>query len=82
MLSNLSRVPPVKPNPLPDIIGTLKPNAAKAGAKIKLILSPIPPVLCLSTNKFSHSFGKIRVSPDSVIDRVSSTVSATDIPLR
>lgn len=35
--------------PLPEIIGTLTPQAARAGAKGILILSPTPPVECLST---------------------------------
>lgn len=32
MASSLSRVPPVKLNPLPETMGTFKPQAAKAGA--------------------------------------------------
>lgn len=32
MDSSLSKVPPVKPSPLPEIIGTLRPQAANAGA--------------------------------------------------
>ncbi len=49
MLSNLSIVPPVCPNPLPDILGTYTPQEATIGPIIKLVLSPTPPVLCLST---------------------------------
>ena len=47
--SNLSSVPPVCPNPLPDTIGTFNPQAAAAGAMISEVLSPTPPVECLSS---------------------------------
>ena len=47
--SNLSLVPPVKPSPLPDIFATFTPKEATIGISIRVILSPIPPVLCLST---------------------------------
>ncbi len=47
--SSLSKVPPVCPNPLPEIMGTLQPQAATIGARTKLTLSPTPPVECLST---------------------------------
>ena len=48
MLSSLSSVPPVWPSPRPEIIGTKPPQAAIAGARIRLTLSPTPPVECLS----------------------------------
>ena len=47
--SSLSMVPPVWANPLPASIGTVAPHARSAGARIMLILSPTPPVECLST---------------------------------
>ena len=47
--SSLSIVPPVIPNPLPDIFATGIPNDAIIGIRINVILSPTPPVLCLST---------------------------------
>ena len=47
--SSLSSVPPVCPRPRPDIIGTGTPHAAASGARISDVLSPTPPVLCLST---------------------------------
>ena len=47
--SSLSSVPPVCPRPRPDIIGTGTPHAATSGARISDVLSPTPPVLCLST---------------------------------
>ena len=37
------------PRPRPDIIGTITPHAAASGARISDVLSPTPPVLCLST---------------------------------
>ena len=49
MDSSLSSVPPVWPSARPDIIGTTTPAAAARGATIKLVLSPTPPVECLST---------------------------------
>ena len=47
--SSLSSVPPVCPRPRPEIIGTTTPAAAAMGAQIRLVLSPTPPVECLST---------------------------------
>jgi hypothetical protein len=41
-------VPPVWPRPRPDTIGTHTPHAATAGASGIEILSPTPPVECLS----------------------------------
>ena len=49
MDSSLSSVPPVWPSARPDIIGTTTPAAAASGATMKLVLSPTPPVECLST---------------------------------
>lgn len=37
---SLSRVPPVCPNPLPEIIGLTIPKQAKRGFKIKDVFSP------------------------------------------
>ena len=47
--SSLSSVPPVWPSARPDIIGTGTPQAATSGARQIEILSPTPPVECLST---------------------------------
>ena len=47
--SSLSSVPPVWPRPRPDIIGTTTPQAAASGASTSDVLSPTPPVVCLST---------------------------------
>ena len=41
-------MPPVWPRPRPDTIGTATPHAATAGASGIEILSPTPPVECLS----------------------------------
>src|SRR4051812_43219996 len=49
MLSSLSSVPPVWPSPRPLTIGTRTPQAATSGARGSEILSPTPPVECLST---------------------------------
>jgi len=46
--SSLSRVPPVCPSPRPDIIGTATPSDAMSGARMSDVLSPTPPVECLS----------------------------------
>ena len=48
-LSSLSMVPPVWPSPLPLIFATGMPQAATMGARARDVLSPTPPVLCLST---------------------------------
>ena len=48
MLASLSSVPPVCPSPRPEIIGTKAPQAATTGARMRLTLSPTPPVECLS----------------------------------
>ena len=47
--SSLSRVPPVCPKALPLIIGICTPQEATIGASGNEILSPTPPVECLST---------------------------------
>ena len=46
--SNLSKVPPVCPRPLPDIFATGAPQAATNGANAIVVLSPTPPVLFLT----------------------------------
>ena len=49
MASSLSIVPPVKPRPRPLIFAMGMPQAAAIGPIISVVLSPTPPVLCLST---------------------------------
>ena len=48
-LSSLSMVPPVCPSPRPLIFATGIPQAAAMGVRAREVLSPTPPVLCLST---------------------------------
>ena len=48
-LSSLSIVPPVCPRPLPLILATGIPRAATMGVSARDVLSPTPPVECLST---------------------------------
>ena len=78
MASSLSSVPPVWPSPLPDTMGTLKPQAASAGARGSDTLSPTPPVLCLSTTH--HSGGQLSTRPDRVMAEVSWVTSLCTIP--
>ena len=81
MDSSLSIVPPVCPSPLPDILATGTPQAAQRGAKIKVVLSPTPPVLCLSTLKPSIS-DKSTISPEFAIASVKRDVSFSFIPFK
>ena len=46
--SSSSIVPPVNPNPLPDILKSGISKQARNGGRIKVTLSPTPPVVCLS----------------------------------
>jgi hypothetical protein len=48
--SSLSMVPPVSPRPRPESLATGPPQAAAMGSEISEILSPTPPVECLSTH--------------------------------
>ena len=78
--SNLSIVPPVYPNPLPDIFATGISSDAIIGAKISVTLSPIPPVLCLSTTVPNSD--KSRISPECAIAKVKFVVSSSSIPFK
>ena len=78
--SNLSNVPPVWPNPRPDIIGTTTPAAAKSGARISETQSPIPPVECLS--KIGASKSQDSVAPLSRMASVRSRRPASPKPFR
>ncbi len=78
--SSLSRVPPVCPRPRPDICGTAAPHAATSGANGSVILSPTPPVECLST--VGRSPPSRNRSPESSIAPVQRAVSAASIPRR
>ena len=68
--SNLSIVPPVCPKPLPLILATLTPQDATIGEIIKVVLSPTPPVECLSTTLLP-SGDRSSFSPESAIYLVS-----------
>jgi hypothetical protein len=46
----LSMVPPVVPRPRPESLATGAPQAATTGREVREILSPTPPVECLSTH--------------------------------
>ena len=78
--SNLSSVPPVWPNPRPDNCGTAAPHAATRGASGRVILSPTPPVECLSTVGIFNWFHDIR-SPLLIIASVQREISRPFIPL-
>ena len=77
----MSRVPPVWPSPRPEIIGTYTPQAAARGARTSDVLSPTPPVECLSTLGPGSSL-RSSTSPVRIIDSVSATVSAGVMPLK
>ena len=79
--SSLSIVPPVCPRPLPLILATLTLQDATIGATIKVVLSPTPPVECLSTT-LSPSGDKSKISPDEAIYLVIEKISLSVIPFR
>ena len=79
--SSLSMVPPVCPSPLPDILATGTPQAATSGAKTRVVLSPTPPVECLSTF-IPFILSKLSLSPEFTIAIVKSTVSLSFILLK
>ena len=72
--SSLSSVPPVWPRPRPLIIGTAIPAAATKGASTRDVLSPTPPVECLSTF-FCGNDERSSTSPERNIASVSAAVS-------
>ncbi len=72
-------MPPVCPSPRPETIGTGTPAAAAIGARISDVLSPTPPVLCLST--FSPGIAeRSTIVPERIIASVRAAVSAASIP--
>ena len=79
--SNLSSVPPVCPSARPEIIGTVTPAAAAKGAAIRLVLSPTPPVECLST-LMPGTMERSTLSPELVMRSVSALTSRSVIPLK
>ncbi len=86
MDSSLSSVPPVWPSPRPEACGTAPPQAITTGTNGMVILSPTPPVECLSTNASGfpprrRSVKSIR-SPESTMAAVQRAISAPVIPRR
>jgi hypothetical protein len=67
--SSLSNVPPLKPKPRPDIFPTAKPQAATKGPITMVVLSPTPPVECLST-AIGTTSERSSISPEWAIARV------------
>lgn len=80
MDSSLSRVPPVWPRPRPLSCGTAAPQAATSGARGRVILSPTPPVECLSVVG-RESASKFIRSPEAIIAAVQRAISVRFIPL-
>ena len=81
MDSSLSRVPPVWPRPRPLILATGTPQAATSGASTRVVVSPTPPVECLST--FTPGMAdRSATSPESRMERVRRVVSSAVMPLR
>ena len=76
--SSLSNVPPVCPRPLPDILATGALHAATNGANAIVVLSPTPPVLCLST-LIPFIADRSITSPEFIIASVRNAVSSLDI---
>ncbi len=81
MDSSLSSVPPEKPSPRPLIIGTGTPQAATRGANGSDILSPTPPVECLSTLSPGIPDRSATV-PERIIASVYHAVSSAFMPRR
>ena len=78
-LSSLSSVPPVCPRPRPDIFAMCTPWAATIGSSASEVLSPTPPVECLSA--FTPEMApRSSVSPLCIIARVISSVSRLVMP--
>src|SRR6185369_1482741 len=79
MVSSLSSVPPVWPSPRPDSWGTAAPHAATSGVSGSVILSPTPPVECLSTVGRDTEDRSSR-SPEAIIAAVHRAISAELMP--
>ena len=80
-LSSLSMVPPVCPSPLPLIFAIFTPQAETMGVSAREVLSPTPPVLCLST--FTPEIPeRSSISPLFAIAMVRKSVSSSFIPTK
>ena len=74
-------VPPVNPKPRPLIFATGTPAAATSGATMSVVVSAMPPVLCLSTLTPGMD-DKSTMSPERAIAMVNSVVSSAVMPRR
>ena len=79
MLSSLSSVPPVCPSPRPDSLATFAPHAAASGTSTSVVVSPTPPVECLSTQTPSMA-DRSTTPPECIISIVRSVVSRASMP--
>ena len=78
-LSSLSIVPPVCPRPRPDILAIFTPQEATIGQSTRLVLSPTPPVECLSA--LTPRIGeRSSVSPERIMLIVRSRISSSSMP--
>ncbi len=73
-------MPPVCPSPRPLIFPSGTPHAATIGATASDVLSPTPPVECLSTTLRPSRAPRSIVSPLRIIASVSTYVSRSDRP--
>jgi hypothetical protein len=73
-------VPPVWPSPRPESCGTATPHAATSGASGSVILSPTPPVECLSAVGRDSPEKSIR-SPLAIMASVQRAISSRSMPL-
>ena len=73
-------MPPVWPSPRPLIFPNGTPHAATIGPTASDVLSPTPPVECLSTTLRPSAAPRSIVSPLRTIASVSANVSAVRQP--
>ena len=78
--SSLSSVPPVWPRPRPLIFPNGTPHAATSGPTTIDVLSPTPPVECLSTTERPSSDLRSSVEPLRTKASVSASVSSAVKP--
>ena len=74
-------MPPVCPSPRPLIFPNGTPHAATIGPTAIVVLSPTPPVECLSTTVRPSAACRSSVSPLRTIASVSANVSRRREPL-
>ncbi len=79
--SSLSIVPPEKPSPRPLIFTTGTSTDATSGASTSVVVSPTPPVLCLSALKPATP-ERSNILPERAISIVRLAVSSASIPLK